>query len=241
MRGRIVPYSQEELGWIEENCEFARRDLHRLFVMFFDRPDVTIDQIKALCCRKGWKTGRTGCFAKGSIPANKGKKMPPGSMHPNSIATRFKKGQRPATYKGPGHEYIDNKDGYVWLIIAGPPPANWRSCTNKTSHPVLKHRYLWEKANGPIPKGHVLKCLDGDKTNCEPSNWACIPQALLPRLAGRHTMAFDEAPAELKPTLLATALLEHEARQARRRIGKLSPQERYYDRRKAQRAEAAAA
>lgn len=30
---------------------------------------------------------------------------------------------------------------------------------------VLKHRFLWETANGPIPKGHKVIFADGDKTN----------------------------------------------------------------------------
>jgi hypothetical protein len=52
--------------------------------------------------------------------------------------------------------------------------------------------------------------------NTDPANWELIPRALLPRLNGRHTLAYDPAPAELKPALLATAKLEHAARTLRR-------------------------
>jgi hypothetical protein len=228
-KGRQIRYSSEELAWIEERKEHTRRDLHELFVAHFDRPEVTEDHIKALCTRRGWKTGRTGQFPKGAIPPNKGKK---GQCAPGSEKGWFKKGQMPSTYRGHGHEYVDNKDGYVLLILEddGPRP---RSTPNRKTRTVTKHRYLWEQANGPIPKGHVLKCMDGDKTNCDPSNWRLIPQALLPRLAGRWNLAFDAAPPELKESLLRTALLQHRAAQARRKIGKLTPQERYHDRRKA--------
>nr|WP_282576146.1 HNH endonuclease [Sinorhizobium meliloti] len=36
---------------------------------------------------------------------------------------------------------------------------------------VLKHRYLWEQKNGPLPAGTRLRCLDGDRQNTDPSNW----------------------------------------------------------------------
>jgi hypothetical protein len=74
----------------------------------------------------------------------------------------------------------------------------------------------WEAANGPLPRDHALKCLDGNRLNTDPANWACIPRALLPRLAGRWRRAYDTAPPELRPTLLAIATLEHAAREARR-------------------------
>lgn len=178
--------------------------------MFFGRADVGVDDLKSLCARKGWKTGRTGCFVEGNVPPNKGKK---GFYAPGSEKGWFKKGNRPHTYKGPGHEYVD-KDGYVYIIVED--GVRYPSCPNRTTRPVLKHRLLWEKKHGSIPNGRVLKCLDGDKTNCDPSNWELIPRALLPRLAGRWHQPFDSAPAELKPTLLAIAKVEHAARERRR-------------------------
>ncbi|UFF43090.1 HNH endonuclease [Pseudosulfitobacter pseudonitzschiae] len=93
------------------------------------------------------------------------------------------------------------------MIVAETNP--W---TGAKTRPVHKHRWLWEQQNGPVPKGMVLKCLDGDKTNTDPSNWEPIPQALLPRLNGRFGRGYDAAPAEIKPTLLATAKLEHAVR-----------------------------
>jgi hypothetical protein len=50
----------------------------------------------------------------------------------------------------------------------------------------------------------------------------------MPRLAGRHGINYDEAPDELKPVLLQTALVDHAAREARRRIGKETPQQRWH-------------
>ena len=71
-------------------------------------------------------------------------------------------------------------------------------------------------STAPLPQGMCLKCLDGDKTNTDPSNWKAIPRALLPRLNGRFGRDYDAAPAELKPTILAIAELEHQARTVRK-------------------------
>lgn len=70
------------------------------------------------------------------------------------------------------------------------------------------YRWLWEQANGPVPEGHALKCLDGNRLNTDPSNWTAVPRALLPRLNGRHGRRYDQAPDELKPVIMATARLK---------------------------------
>lgn len=169
---------------------------------------MSVDDVKALCTRKGWKTGRSGCFEKGAVPPNKGKKMP---FNPNSARTQFKKGQRPSNTKRPGDEYISSKDGYTYLCIPETNPH-----TGFEHRFVLKHRYLWERENGPIPADHCLKSIDGNKQNCDPANWLCIPRALLPRLSGRWSINYNDAPDELKPILLAAARLQHAARTRRR-------------------------
>jgi hypothetical protein len=214
--GRYRLYSAEEAKWLRENCTLEISEYHRKFCAKFNRTDRSPDQLHSLRHRKGWRTGRTGCFKKGQEPPNKGKRCPEGTggRHPNARQTQFKKGGLPHNTRGAGHERIDNKDGYVVMIVAETNP--W---TGAKTRPVLKHRYLWEKANGSIPEGHALKCKDGDKTNCNPSNWELIPRAILPRLNGgrfKTHIAFDDAPAELKPTVLATAKLAHRAKEARR-------------------------
>lgn len=205
MRGKTIPYSATEMVWLETNRTMVIDDYHRAFCQAFDRADVDAGHLHALRKRKGWKTGRSGQFAPGQTPANKGKKMP---YNANSAATRFQKGQRPHTYRGPGHERIDSKDGYVILIVAETNP--W---TGAATRPVHKHKWLWEKVHGPVPEGMALKCRDGNKLNTDPSNWELIPRAMLPRLNGRFGRGYDEAPAELKPTIMAVTKLEHRARE----------------------------
>lgn len=204
MKGHRIAYSAAELAWLEENRSMILGDYHRAFQAAFGRDDVSIDNLKSLRHRRGWRTGRTGRFEKGSVPANKGKACQPGKggRHPNSRRTQFKKGNVPHTFRGAGHERIDD-EGYVILIVAEVNP--W---TGAKTRPVFKHRYLWEQANGPIPEGHVLKCLDGNRANTSPSNWEPVPRGLLPRLNGIYGRDYDAAPDEVKPAILTLAKLE---------------------------------
>ena len=142
------------------------------------------------------------------MPANRGKKMP---YNANSARTQFKKGQRPKNTKKPGDEYVSSKDGYVYLCIAETNPH-----TGFEHRFVLKHKYLWEQVNGPIPDGHCLKSVGGDRQNSDPSNWILIRRSMLPRLSGRWSLGYDQAEPEIRPTLLALAEVEDRARRARR-------------------------
>lgn len=207
-KGRRLKYSVDEVAWLQDNCTLPINEYHRQFCSKFGRDDTTAAQLHGLRKREGWKTGRTGQFAVGSVPANKGKKMP---FNANSATTQFKKGQLPHNFRGAGHESIGD-DGYVWVVTDQTNP--W---TGASTWRVHKHRWLWEQQNGPVPDGHILKCLDGNKLNTEPSNWKAIPQGVLPRLNSRFGRSYDQAPAELKPTIMAVSQLEHAAHQLRRR------------------------
>ncbi|MER8811438.1 HNH endonuclease signature motif containing protein [Mesorhizobium sp. M0965] len=200
--GRHLRYSAAEIAWLRDNCTMEVNSWCAAFQGAFGRDDATPAKLHGLRKRMGWKTGRTGHFDKGHVSYNKGKKMP---FNANSAETQFKKGQLPQNYRGPGHESTDD-DGYVWIVTDQPNP--W---TGASTWRVHKHRWLWEKANGPVPEGHVLKCL-GDKTNTDPSNWELVPIGLLPRLNGKSGRRYDKAPVQLKPTIMAVAKLEHRVR-----------------------------
>ena len=215
-KGKAIPYSAEELEFIRSVSTWRRDQAHAAFCQGFRRDDVTLQSFHALCKRKGWFTGRTGRIEAGSVPHNRGKKCEPGrgGNHPNARRTQFTKGERRGVaiklYKPIGTERIA-KDGYLERKVHDGMPlqSRWRAV----------HLINWEVVNGPLPKGHALKCLDGNRLNTAAENWECVPRALLPRLAGgnryRRTLAFDDAPAELKPTIMAVAKLEHRARKAR--------------------------
>lgn len=206
MKGQWIGWLPEEIAWCKARADWPRRDLWIAFCNFWKR-DVELPTFKGMCKREGIMTGRTGRIKKGSTPPNKGKKMP---FNPASAATQFKRGQKPPNARPIGYEMVD-RDGYVQICVDEPNP--WTGYQTRMVH---KHRRLWEQANGPVPEGHRLKCLDGDKTNCNPSNWEAIPMALAPRLTGRFGRGYDDAPVELKPTILAIAKLEHKAREARK-------------------------
>lgn len=200
MLGRHTKYCETEVAWLRENCTLVIGEYHRAFCERFNRTDVTAGALNGFRKKHKWKTGRDGTFNKGSVPWSKGKKI---GNNPGSARTQFKKGELPQNARGPGHESIGN-DGYVWIVTDRQNP--W---TGASTWRVHKHRWLWEQTHGPVPEGMALKCLDGNKLNTDPSNWEAVPRGLLPRLNGKSGRNYDRAPAELRPTIMAVAKLEH--------------------------------
>lgn len=104
--------------------------------------------------------GRKYQFKKGTVPPNKGQKQIE-FMSLDSIertkATRFKKGNVPLNHRPVGSERFD-RDGYIMVKVAD--PSKWK----------LKHRYIWEKANGKIPKGCNIQFKDGNRRNVSLEN-----------------------------------------------------------------------
>lgn len=204
MKWHPIIYSAKELRWLEANRMLPISEYAAEFRAKFGR-DIAAANLHALRKRKGWKTGRTGCFEKGLIPHNKGKPHPAGRSA-GAAKNHFKKGNLPHNTNYLGHERV-SKDGYAEISVDETNPH-----TGFERRYVLKHRWLWEKQHGPIPEGMALKC-KGDKTNCDPSNWELIPRALLPRLGGRFGRGYDAAPAELKPAIIAVVKIEHQIRE----------------------------
>lgn len=106
-------------------------------------------------------------YQKGQSPVNKGKKQKE-YMSPEAIertkATRFQKGSIPPNAVPIGYERID-KDGYVYIKVEG-----YRKL-------ILKHRYIWELHNGPVPEGCNIQFKDGDKHNCSIDNLYMISRS----------------------------------------------------------------
>lgn len=210
-KGRSLRYSKAELAFISRRGKMPRRALHAAFVAKFDRHDLSLDNFKQLCLRRGLHTGRTGRIEKGNVPANKGKKMP---YNAKSAATQFKKGERTARakllYKPIGSARF-SKEGYIERKIHDGMPlqSRWRA----------EHLINWEKVHGAVPAHHILKCLDGDKQNTDPANWELIPRATLARLNKRWRGEFEAAPADLKQAMLAMAKLESGLGERKKRSG----------------------
>lgn len=199
-RGKDIPYSESELKWIKGNCTMPRREAHAAFCKEFGRSDVSADNFKGLCKRKGWRTGRDGRLQPGNVSWNKGKKMP---YNTNSARTQFKKGHLPHNTKYLGHERI-SKDGFIEISIAEKNPH-----TGYERRYVLKHKRLWEQKHGPVPKGMCLKALDGNRMNADPDNWELIPRSVLLLMNRDPRLNYQDADPEARPAIMALAKLRH--------------------------------
>ena len=118
---------------------------------------------------RGFKLGlvylgpKLGCFKKGQVPANKGKKMAP-EVYAKAAPNMFKKGNRSGAanqkYKPIGHETF-RRGEYWWVKIA---EGRWE----------LKHRIIWERHHGPIPPAHMVIFRDGNPHNFSLNNLELI-------------------------------------------------------------------
>lgn len=146
----------------------------------------TKQQLKSYYANHHLNSGLTGYYEKGHVPANKGKK---GYYAPGCEKGWFKEGHIPKNHKPVGSERI-TKDGYVEIKIA--EPNKW----------VLKHRYVWEQNNGPVPKGFIVRFLDQNKQNCSIENLALVSRAEHIEIT-RRNLSFDAA--ELSKTGIGIA------------------------------------
>lgn len=128
--------------------------------------------------RRGCGAGEQYRFKKGSVSWNKGLSYSPGGR---SVETRFKPGYRGGRavqiYQPIGAERI-SKDGYLQRKINDDLPfqKRWRGV----------HILVWEEVNGPLPKGHAIAFLDGNKRNCELSNLELVSRQELMRRNTYH-------------------------------------------------------
>lgn len=143
--------SPEEVNFLKENY---LRYPNPILSKMMNRAESTLIRYSKILGIKGKEN--TGRIKPGSIPPNKGKKMPPGW----GGETRFKKGQIPHNVKFDGCISIrknKNRKPYVWIRIG---IKRWEEL----------HRYVWEKTVGPIPKGINIQFKDKNTLNCNPSN-----------------------------------------------------------------------
>ncbi|QLE63993.1 hypothetical protein LROSL1_1176 [Furfurilactobacillus rossiae] len=119
---------------------------------------LTVPRLKAWMNNRHVSSGLTGQFPKGHVPANKGKH--PGSA-PGSVATQFKKGQRPLNKVVVGTEVVKD-DGYLWRKTA--EPNVWKQV----------HRLNYEKEYGKIPSGHVIMFADGNRLHVQLDNLVLV-------------------------------------------------------------------
>lgn len=99
-------------------------------------------------------------FQKGQVPMNKGKREDEFRSKEASARcakTQFKKGIRPYNTKPIGYERITD-DGYILIKVS-------MDCKM-----VLKHRWVYEQVHGEIPDGYNIMFRDGNRQNCSLDN-----------------------------------------------------------------------
>ena len=129
---------------------------------------LTEGQIGNFKFKYGIKSGtHGGCFQKGQIPKNKGKKMDP-KIYEKVKHTMFKKGNIPPNHREVGSDRI-SKDGYYEVKVA--EPNKWE----------LKHRMIWREHFGEIEKNECIIFLDGNSLNCDIKNLRKTTRAELVR------------------------------------------------------------
>ncbi len=106
-------------------------------------------------------SGLTGRFEKGHVPANKGK-------HPPTVGrmaeTQFKKGHRSQNSVLVG-TVKKRDDGYLWI--------KWQDFRGRQNWKQL-HRYIWELANGEMPKGYLVVFKDNNREHIALDNLELI-------------------------------------------------------------------
>ena len=135
-------------------------------------------------------------FEKGNVPFNKGKKQT-SFMSADAIKrtkkTRFKKGCKPHNKKENGtvvkRKHINRKP-YKWIKM-------------KNNIWMLYHRFIWEKANGKIPKNHLIVFKDKNTNNTIIENLELITLAENMYRNSKH-----KYPKELIPSILLNKKLE---------------------------------
>lgn len=137
--------------------------------------------------------GQSTRFSRGMIPWNKGLKgVSPGGR---SIDTRFNVGCQSATWLPVGAER--RRKGYLMRKVAdtGDKGIDWK--------PV--HVLAWEKENGPVPQGHCVLFLDGDRSNTALDNLVLISRAEIVRM---NKQGYSSLPPGVKKSAIALVKLE---------------------------------
>lgn len=148
----------ELLEFVAENVK--GRTSEELTEMVNERfnSDFTLQQIRSYKKRHRLTSGLNFEFKPGHVPWIKGKK---GLIFPGSEKGWFQEGMQPHNTDEVGTEVV-RSDGYTAIKVKekGKQNERWR----------FKHVVLWEKHHGPVPEGHKVIFLDGNKENINIEN-----------------------------------------------------------------------
>jgi hypothetical protein len=114
--------------------------------------------------------------------------------------TSFKKGHKPKNWRPIGSERICSRDGFVLIKVEEPDP--YTGFKTRYRH---KHVVEWEKHFGKVPRGCIIRFIDGDKLNCTIENLVCLKQTEHLYL---NQTDFKNLPDEAKKTCITLAQLQ---------------------------------
>jgi len=159
-------YFKEHIDYLKKIIKGQSHvEITKLFNKHFNL-SLTIKKMKSLLANYKLNTGRTGYFEKGHVPFNKGRK---GVWYAGCEVSWFKKGHKPKNWRPVGSERI-NAYGYVEIKVSNtalPVQRRWKS----------KHTVIYENKHGPVPEGHMVVFLDGNKMNMSLNNLMVVSRA----------------------------------------------------------------
>lgn len=186
-KGINIDWKPEYIKFIHEN--YKNMSMKELTIALNERfgTEIPYSSVKGYKCRNRLVSGRDTRFKKGHVPKNKGKKISP-EHYAKTSKTMFKKGCKSYNIRPVGSERIDPKTGYVKVKIA--QPNVWK----------FKHRYVWEQYYGEIPKDHLIKFKDSNRSNCDIENLMLVKKSI-------HRYMCTEGYSNLSEEHMETAVL----------------------------------
>lgn len=157
-------YSEENVKFLIENVKgISHKELTKRFNEKFNT-NLSESAIANMKRKLNLTNDINTKFKKGQTSWNKGRKMSP-EQYEKCKKTMFQKGNL-SNVRPTGDERIDI-DGYTYIKVK--QPNKW----------VLKHRWLYEKEKGEIPKGYNLIFADGNKQNLNLDNLILVSNSEL--------------------------------------------------------------
>lgn len=157
-------YSEEKVNYLRNNVKgISLKELTKRFNQEFNC-NVSEEIISRMKRKLNLTSGVNTRFKKGQNSWNKDRKMSV-EQYEKCKKTMFQKGNL-SNARPIGDERIDI-DGYTYIKVK--QPNKW----------VLKHRWIYEKEKGKIPKGYNLIFADGNKQNLDLDNLILVSNAEL--------------------------------------------------------------
>ena len=154
--------------WTGAKVKWMRENMHLTDAEMAEHLGTKATTVQGARMRYGLIKEGWGRFQSGNTPHNKGGKAPWAKT--KCRETQFKKGQNPHNTRKVGDRWQRTERGIAYWMV-------------KTEDGIkYLHRWVWEQANGPVPKRHVVQFIDGNRDNCDLSNLRCLSLADAARL-----------------------------------------------------------